>query len=429
MNIKIHRGLDQIGGCITEISTETSRVFIDMGQNLPGLGITTTPDEDKQMVESLFNQNKKDNEAVFYTHAHEDHVGLFSYVPKYVPQYIGKGAKEILIAKYNLIKKGFELNRNNINALVKNTENELHINAVKKIENEIAEVNRKIRILKSFRTWERTKLRALPKSIEFGDISITPFFNCHSIYDSYMFMIEADGKRIWHTGDFREHGYLGKGLFPTLEHYATNIDVLICEGTNLNQEKECMSERRVSDFMSSFVSDLKYKYVFVLTSATDIERLASINRAAKKLGIDLYVCSAFMKKTMSIFTLREAKGSRGLFDFHPKFVSFDDAKIPSMRNNGFILATSVTHLAFVKELIEGLDSEKVLLIYSCWDGYYKIPEQIAANPRYKDFREAFEAVVDIHTSGHSDRKTIRKVVETVKAKEVIFIHKEPGATL
>lgn len=429
MNIKIHRGLNQIGGCITEISTDSTRVFIDIGQNLPGLGIQSNPDEDKQMVESLFNQNKKDNEAVFYTHAHEDHVGLFSYVPKYVSQYIGDGAKEILIAKYNLIKKGFELDRNDCNALLKNTENELHINAVEKIDNEIAEVNRKIRILKSFRTWKRTKPHALPESIEIGDIRITPFFNCHSIYDSYMFLIEADGKRIWHTGDFREHGYLGKGLFPTLEHYATDIDVLICEGTNLNREKDCMSERWVSDNMFSFVNDLKFKYVVVLTSATDIERLASINKAAKKLGRDLYVCSAFMKKTMSIFTRREAKGSRCLFDFHPKFVSFDDAKIPSMRKNGFILATSVTHLAFVEELIEGLDPEKVLLIYSCWDGYYKIPEQITANPRYKEFRVPFDTVADIHTSGHADRKTIRKVVETVKAKEVIFIHKEPDATL
>ena len=45
MNIKVHRGLDQIGGCITEISTETSRVFIDFGQNLPGNGEPTTPEE------------------------------------------------------------------------------------------------------------------------------------------------------------------------------------------------------------------------------------------------------------------------------------------------------------------------------------------------------------------------------------------------
>ena len=53
MNIKIHRGLDQIGGCITEISTETSRVFIDFGQNLPGNGEPTTPEEEELCKEAM----------------------------------------------------------------------------------------------------------------------------------------------------------------------------------------------------------------------------------------------------------------------------------------------------------------------------------------------------------------------------------------
>ncbi len=35
MKISIHRGIDQIGGCITEIAIEKSRIFIDLGQNLP----------------------------------------------------------------------------------------------------------------------------------------------------------------------------------------------------------------------------------------------------------------------------------------------------------------------------------------------------------------------------------------------------------
>ena len=85
MNIKIHRGLDQIGGCITEISTDTSRVFIDFGQNLLGCGEPTTPEDDEQMVLAIFSQNKKRHEAVFYTHGHEDHVGLFEYIPDKVP--------------------------------------------------------------------------------------------------------------------------------------------------------------------------------------------------------------------------------------------------------------------------------------------------------------------------------------------------------
>lgn len=35
MKITTHRGIDQIGGYITEISTGKARVLIDLGQNLP----------------------------------------------------------------------------------------------------------------------------------------------------------------------------------------------------------------------------------------------------------------------------------------------------------------------------------------------------------------------------------------------------------
>lgn len=35
MQIKIHRGTHQIGGCITEIKTAAARIFIDIGSELP----------------------------------------------------------------------------------------------------------------------------------------------------------------------------------------------------------------------------------------------------------------------------------------------------------------------------------------------------------------------------------------------------------
>ena len=109
MDIKVHRGLEQIGGCITEISTATSRVFIDFGQNLPGNGEPTTPEQDKLMVKNIFATNAKTYEAVFYTHGHEDHVGLFEYIPTYVPQYMSEGTKELLLIKYRTLKEGVEL--------------------------------------------------------------------------------------------------------------------------------------------------------------------------------------------------------------------------------------------------------------------------------------------------------------------------------
>jgi ribonuclease J len=172
-----------------------------------------------------------------------------------------------------------------------------------------------------------------------------------------------------------------------------------------------------------------FKYVVVLASATDIERLAAIKEAAKKVHRDLYICSGYMSRTMKIFNRREAKASKGLFAFHPKYVSYDDKKIPAMQKKGFVLVAGVMQRAFVEDLCEDLDPSEVLLIYSSWDGYYKDQELVKENPRYKLFRDAFPNVVDIHTSGHADRKTIKEVIEAVKPKEVICIHKEADAEL
>ena len=400
MSITIHRGLDQIGGCITEISTATSRVFVDMGKNLPGSGRQMSEEEEREYVANLFSQNKKENEAVIYTHAHEDHVGMFVHVPENVPQYIGEGGRELLLAKYRTLLKA------TLNA------------------EEMANVNEKIRRLEAFHVWKKPRRR--PKSFYIGDIAITPFFSCHSIYDSYMFLIEADGKRIWHTGDYRAHGYLGKGLVKVLSAYAKDIDVLITEGTNLKKPEKCIHEREVSSKMSHVMQ--AFKYVFVLVSSTDIDRLAAIKEAAKSAHKELYINSAYMKETMRIFTEREAKVADGLYEFHPKFAtkrSFD-----KMKREGFVLVTGVSKMTDVKSMCEHLPDNETILIYSSWDGYYKIPEQVKVNPMYKMFRDSFNNVVDIHTSGHADRDTIKKVIDIVNPKdEVIIIHKEADASL
>ena len=143
MKIKVHRGLEQIGGCITEISTATSRVFIDMGQNLPGNAEKTTPEQDKEMVKGFFRKKPKEHEAVIYTHAHEDHVGMFVHVPENVPQYIGEGGRAILLAKYRTLLKA---------------ENVV----------DVASINEKIRRLEAFHVWEKPKTR--PRTFRIGDI-------------------------------------------------------------------------------------------------------------------------------------------------------------------------------------------------------------------------------------------------------------------
>lgn len=255
MKIKIHRGLDQIGGCITEIWTDSSRVFIDFGQNLPSNGKTATHEEDALMVADIIRNNEKEHQAVFYTHAHEDHVGLFRYIP--LEQYIGEGSKELLLIKYKTLLERYEMaidERHQLQEPSKEKEEPL--------EEKYRTTKGLIDKLKSFKTWKRTALKESPSPITIGDIKVTPFFTCHSIYDAHMFLVEADGKRIWHTGDYRQHGYMGKGLFPMLRRYATDIDVLITEGTMLKRKDKCIHECEVSRKMASVMQ--AFKYVFVL---------------------------------------------------------------------------------------------------------------------------------------------------------------------
>ena len=244
-------------------------------------------------------------------------------------------------------------------------------------------------------------------------------------YDSSL--IEVDEKRIWHMGDYRKHGYLGKRLLDVLRIYARNIDVLITEGTMLGRTDECIHERIVSKKMASVME--AFKYVFVLASSTDIERLASIKEASKKAGKSLYVCSGMMRDMMRLFTERESKISKGLFDFHPRFYN-EGKPMDSLRKNGFVMVVGTGQSGRVYLMKSELPEEETLLIYSSWDGYYKDPEQVKVNPQYLMFREQFHNVVDIHTSGHADRQAIKDVIETVNPKQaVICIHKDKDQTL
>lgn len=94
MKITIHRGIDQIGGCITDIATKKARILIDLGQNLPdGEGVIHDDLANRESIENL----TRGVDAVFYTHYHGDHLGLFNLVPDNINQYIGKVAKRVAL--------------------------------------------------------------------------------------------------------------------------------------------------------------------------------------------------------------------------------------------------------------------------------------------------------------------------------------------
>ncbi len=54
MKITIHRGINQIGCCITEISTSETRILIDLGQSLPDSeGIVKDNISNREAIENI----------------------------------------------------------------------------------------------------------------------------------------------------------------------------------------------------------------------------------------------------------------------------------------------------------------------------------------------------------------------------------------
>lgn len=388
MTITIHRA-NQIGGCITIIEHDGCKIIIDLGSNLPGNASEELSKEDIAAITEGAN-------AIFYTHYHGDHTGLHHLVDIKIPQYIGPGAKEVMLCKYQALAKHGDFSKE-----LESTEKML-----------------------SYTASHQIKYNGCNK------IKVTPYFVSHSAFDAYMFLIECNGKKILHTGDFRKHGYLGKGLFPTLTKYVGEVDILITEGTMLGRKQEdVVSENEIKQ---NVIDTLKqHKYVFALGSSTDLDRLSSFHAACKQTGRE-FVVDSYQKSVLDAFT-RYAGQKSDLFVFDKCFepVTYNNPKIIRfLKDRGFLMPIRSSMIERVKSIIEDYGLEEPWLIYSMWNGYaeegkeYSNADVIGIRNLFKD--RIFDGThAGFHTSGHADVETLEEVCATVNPRiGVIPIHKD-----
>lgn len=373
MKIIIHRGTHQIGGCITEIITEKARIIIDMGAELPnGQNEPSPPISIDGVTIGAKNCN-----AVFLTHYHGDHLGLYKEVLPDIPIYIGETAKKIFRCLCNRIDK----------------------------EN--------VPLVDKFKTYApRT-----PVVIE--DITVTPYFVDHSAYDSYMLLIEADGKKILHTGDFRTHGFLGKGVNKTLNAFIGQVDVLITEGTMLSRGNEkVMTEYQLELEAKKLM--IKYKYVFVLCSSTNIDRIAAFYQANPDKRY--FVCDNYQKDVLDIIT--DTAGKKSSLYKIDRVVTYGSNLDDKLRERGFCMLVRATDN--FKPIIEKFKSQDAVIIYSMWNGYRFGDNK---NKHIIDFLDGYN-VESLHTSGHATKAAIEGICNIVKPVNCIIpIHSESPTEL
>lgn len=377
MEIIIHRGTHQIGGCITEIKTQNARIVIDIGAELPTAEKAASA---PPRIEGLTCDDPA-CDGVFITHYHGDHVGMFGAVLPAIPIYMGAAAREIYAVVQRAADRGQDYARR----------------------------------VEDFIPFEAGK------PIFIKDIKITPYLIDHSAFDAYMFLIEAEGKRILHTGDFRMHGARGRKMPAVFEKYAKNIDVLIVEGTMMSRRDEKpMTEHELGAAAKEILRE--HKSVFVLCSSTNIDTIAEFYSAAMAEGRMFLVCEEWYQ--LEILRIVSAASRSAFYDFdRGKIYVYGKNLHAAMAERGFCFigrANAVTRCA-----MESFADN--VLIYSMWRGYLD-----AASAAYDGYKREFveRAVANgstleyLHTSGHADIDQLRQVCAMTDAKTVIPVHSE-----
>lgn len=371
MKIVVHRGTQQVGGCCTEIRTERARILIDLGQELPRSG-------EEQTSLSLPGITTGDTECggVFFTHYHGDHIGLLDTILPGVPVYIEAASKDICVKLYRRLA--------------------IHAPAYSAVIDRL----------------ESAVPLFTAHPVQIGDLRITPFTVDHSAYNSCMFLIEGEGKKILHTGDFRTHGFRGKGVLPVLRRYVGQVDVLITEGTNLNRpEADTVTERDLSRRAAEYLK--RWKNVFVLCSSTNIDRLAGLYAAARRAKKP-FICDSYQADVLR--TVTDHGGERSpLYDFS-HILTYGDNLLPLMEEKGFCMPVRANDR--FHSIMNRFQKEESVLLYSMWAGYQE------RDPKLKQFVSEYHWEY-FHTSGHASKTQLQLVCREVMPRiGVIPIHTE-----
>lgn len=385
MKVILYRGTKEIGGTCVEITADNGKIlWVDLGAPL---------DDKNPNIDYALNKVN----ALLISHPHQDHFGLMEKVGTNVPIFIGELSLDLINAT-NIFRDIPLLSGN----------------------------------FKTIKPWIKFTIA--------DTFTVTPFLTDHSTPEAFAFLIEADGKRIFYSGDFRATGRKNIVYKKQIENPPENIDLLLIEGTMVERTNHLYSTEDSVEKAIYNTIKTQTNLSFVISSAQNIDRLISVFRACKRtkkyLVIDVYsawILEMVRKQSKNIPAIEweEIK----VYD-HPsqlkkiKDKSFDDfrrrIKLQKVGNSVFINPSDFVY--FVRcpneKLIEQLRSKGIInIIYSQWEGYLLEEHKNFCTDNLNALKKDSDILFQtIHTSGHATVPDLMKFAKAINANKIIPIH-------
>jgi len=388
MHVCIHRGTHEIGGTCVEIESQGRRIVLDVG-----LPLEADPADVPLPLVAGFAESDASLLGVVISHPHLDHYGLAHKLPHGTPILIGSAAEKILNAASVFVP------------------GEVHFDNVVHLQDHMR--------------------------IALGPFTITPFLVDHSAYDAYSILVEADGQRLFYSGDLRAHGRKGKLFERLVAHPPENIDVLLMEGSTIGrtgEDNEYPTEAELEKRFEQLFAEAR-GLLLVWCSGQNIDRIVTIYRAArhvkKQFVVDMYTASVLRAigspklpqpgfagfRVFLPWTQKQTIRRKKLFDLAASF--------KTVRIYPKILASEAAEsvMLFRPSMRKDLEKAECLagarMVYSLWSGYLKEDRQ----QRFLVWlKQHGIPMTHCHTSGHAPVADLQRLAKALAPRMLVPIH-------
>jgi ribonuclease J len=345
-----------------------------------------------------FDEKAPEVDAVFISHGHMDHSAYLSFIKREIPVYCGETTKIVLEAMGEMRRTDLEFN-------------------VEGIKFETFRTGRKICV---------------------GGLEILPIHVDHSIPGAYGFIIQTSNGVVVYTGDFRRHGAKPKMTDEFVEKAKESEPLaVVSEATNMTGAS-VSSEGEVEIKVNAIVEEAD-GVVLADFASTDVDRLNSFHRIAKKTGRCLTVS---LRQAYLIEALHKDKG----------------LKLPDLNDENILVfrKSKKRYEKWEKDIIEKYEGKivdvfevskqqcKAILAMSLYDLEELVEIQpspgscyilSASEPFNEEMEIDFERLLNwlrhyglpqyhVHVSGHIMPLQLKKALKEMNAAKIFPIHTE-----